>query len=210
MRIWIQEAMHSADEPSRVDHALLERAGIEVARSPSKADFAVVFHIFEQVPYSPLPKNRVVIAYDEPPFAYHMPKYKDRASFHSWFSMVPMSGDNVFELTDDPIVFPYPPRTDRDRRRADTTLRSRGVFFRGTVYPNQKIGIEGGLHELYETRTQLVRDFLALGLPCDVSGKGWPGRNTRSSHIWPEIKLWELRNTSADFILAAENSAIPN
>jgi hypothetical protein len=152
-----------------------------------------------------------VAIYDESPAPEHLDMYDHPETFHSWFTLAPMTGPNVFRLTTDPIVFPYQPDTAKDSARTITEIRTRGVFFRGTrCRYRTPVDTRYGTTAMYSVRAKLLEQLAALGTPLDVAGEGW-GRVTKYDlSIWPGVKRFEMRNTKADFCLCAENAMIPD
>lgn len=207
MKIYLQKVLHSDDCLPRVDTRLLAGVGIDVVGSLSDADYAIVNHMWGEKYHRPLPRSRVIAIYDESPAPEHLDLYDHPETFHSWFTLAPMTGPNVFRLTEDPIVFPYQPDTAKDVARANTKLRTRGVFFRGARRRySDPVDTKYGTSAMYNVRAQLLERLSGLGTPTDVAGEGW-GRVTKHDlSIWPGIKRFEMRNTGADFVLCAENA----
>jgi len=209
-RIWIQRVLHSNDELPRTNEELFKNAGFEIVDSPKDADYGIINHMWGDSYFAPLPRKRVIALYDEPPAICHVPIYRNPQSFHTWFTFVSMTGKNVFQLTDDPIVYPYPPETWRDRTRTDTTLRTRGVFARYTTRKEcAATAAEFGSVPLYQLRHRFLLELHKYGTFLDCAGKGISGAQTPLGN-WPNVKRFSLEHTKADFCLCSENSAIDN
>lgn len=226
MKLWIQEIRHSGEETPRVIPSVFRAAGIKLVRYQNMADYGVVGHIFEEMTSTedprrlnfspfPLPADRVVCCYEEPPFPYHMEYYEAHADYLAWFSMPSIGG--CTPLTVDPSVFPYPPFTKWDRVRTDTKMRTRAVFYRGNRR-NKLIGGEKyGRVDLNDTRVDLIQRLLATGVPMDLMGMGWTPTNTYNGNdgacgggFWQEAKRKEWAASTADFHLCCENSHLDN
>lgn len=223
MRLWIQELRHSGEETPRVDTDVLQANGVELVGSQEEAEVGLMWHIFEtrgrdprlrNFSPDPLPLNRIIMCYDEPPLSYHEKYYDLRDSYLAWLPLPSLAGG--IPLTLDPVVFPYPPYTQYDGVREETTLRGQGIFYRGSRRESSPGGSKFGRTDLSTTRVRLVEDLLARGVQLDLKGPGWPGEHTYMNQgdvgggRWPSLKRHEARITTADFHLCIENSRMEN
>jgi hypothetical protein len=212
MKLWIQHSPHSDEEGPRLDFDVLSRNGIEIVKKPHLADFGVIFYVYDEIRHTvhlPLPKGKVLAIYDEPPLLQYKIDYQLRHHYHSFFTFSSVVGPNVFRLTDDPPVFPYYPQTRSDVVRKNTRLKTRGVFFRGSLWHGDgPILNEFGSRCLYTVRRSLVNDLSRLRVHMDIAGRvGWE-KSTHHRGIWPQVKRFELSRTQADFCLCSENSML--
>jgi hypothetical protein len=209
-RLWIQKVLHSKDELPRTSDELFWAAGFEIVDDTKNADYGIINHMWGDHYFAPLPRKRVVALYDEPPAICHVPLYRNPGSFHTWFTFSPMTGENVFQLTEDPIVYPYPPETWRDRTRRDTTLKTRGVFARFTTRREYApSATEFGSVPLYVVRNQFLCDLSQCGTLLDCTGAGIGAKGTPLED-WPTIKRISLAVTQADFCFCSENCMMDN
>jgi hypothetical protein len=173
MKLWIQDVPHSNEETPRVIKEMFREAGATIVRWQHAADYGLMWDIFGAVAgdpttfnlsHHPIPINRVIICYDEPPFEYHMQHYRAHNEYLAWFGLPKIGNHDLVTL--DPIVFPYPPYTKFDKQRTDTTIRTRSVFYRGARrYEVWRGGEEYGRVDLSLTRSLLVQGLLDAGVP---------------------------------------------
>lgn len=223
MKLWMQKILHSNEETPRVVRSMMQDAGITFVPTQNKADYGLMWHIFwahsgdpRSFNYTPfnIPLDKIIMCYDEPPFEYHVPHYDAHDSYLMWLSLPHVEKHELFTL--DPIVFPYPPHTEYDRVREDTRLHSRGVFYRGNKRHKIAGGEKYGRVDLDPARIPLVQGLATAGVPLDLAGAHWGGKDTYINNgdgfggDWPARKREEWAVTTADFHLCCENSQVDN
>lgn len=148
--------------------------------------------------------------YTEPPLGgEYSGVYKNAGSFRAFGSLVDIGGPRCFPFSLDPIAYPYAAQTYLDKRRADTTIRSRLVFYAGTRKGHPKGGDgDYGRVALYGVRNHVVEGLRELGAQVYAEGIGW-GTSTRRGPRWQEVKGHRVEQVGADFHLCMENSQLP-
>lgn len=196
MRLWIQN-------PHLLNLDLVAAAGHELVDRQEAAQVAIGS---ASVPHRVDPR-RVIMLYLEPPLGQGYSTIYGRAStFRAFGCLVDLSLPNSFLLTQDPIVYPYGVHALRDRRREDTTIRTRRVFYAGTRVGHPPGGDgDYGRVALYKTRNDTVLGLRALGVDVYAEGVGWE-QSTRHEPNWDEIKGHRIDEVMADFHLCMENS----
>jgi hypothetical protein len=116
---------------------------------------------------------------------------------------------NQFEITTDPIVFPYGPETQYDVQRSDAILRDRRVYYAGTGVGFTQDPDMNDCLKLYHTRNAVVRGLRAAGVPTLIEGIGWEVES-RFDANWPGLKRDAMRYGKVDFALCMENSQFRN
>lgn len=154
--------------------------------------------------------SKSIMIYSEPPLDkdYTIP-YASPEKFHTCFLFGNPTASNTFDITTDPIVYPYYPCIEGDVWRASTELRSRKVFFAGTRFGHPKGGDLCGRIDLYDTRSNLVIGLRRSGIAVRAEGIGWESES-RKVPAWGIYKIWLARGCEADFHLCCENSAFRN
>jgi len=200
VRLWTQN--HAL-----IDTDLLLASGHEIVASQGAAQVRIAF---TSVPPSGDPGN-IIMLYVEPPLGVgYTTVYKMAEKFRAFGSLIDVGAKRGFQLTTDPIVYPYGVHALRDRRRRGAALGRRRVFYAGTRvgYPKGGDGDYGRV-SLYSTRNRVVEGLRELGVDVYAEGNGW---ESTSRHLpnWDEVKAELIDQVGADFHLCMENSMLPN
>jgi hypothetical protein len=194
-----------SEVPAYLDWDLLGAAGVVRAQALPEADHRIYF-TNGMVDAEP----GALVAYVEPCIGHwnHAP-YVTPERFHTvWMFGTPWA-PNQFEITTDPVVFPYGPETYQDIQRDITTLRERRVYYAGMRRGFTQDPDVQGCTKLYATRNAVVEGLRAAGIPTTIEGIGWE-RESRDDPDWDERKREVMRYGKVDFALCMENSQFRN
>lgn len=198
-----------------VDPGLLE-AAFEITPKPEEADLAVFINAVPRT-FDPA---RVVLLQAESPVAEHR-----RWTYENFdrFALVVChnpGGANQLPFGTNPAVFPWNPCLELDRRRPDTRLTDRKVF-----YAAQKVERYGQIPDAFGTRVLYgfrvtVVERMQARYPDQfvLYGRGWEscitGKCARTLYQgggnWRKAKLEDICDSGADFVLVFENTIQEN
>lgn len=190
-----------------LDHGSIYAAGHVLTNDLASAHLSFWTLYTPTVPF----RNAVMAFLECPLYEDYARIYTQSKEFHTAFCYGRQP--YAYPLTLDPIVFPQPPETRKDRRRDTTQLRNRKVFYAGTRVPygTGKMHTEEwfGRVSLYHTRTQLVEDLRNCGVEVHAEGWRWESYS-RAAAEWEDTKRALAVNCGADFHLCCENSIYPD
>lgn len=157
--------------------------------------------------------KKVVYVAVEPPLADH------RLFCYSHFKDFPLvvthnpTGENEIPFTDsdEPQYYPCRPDPSIIPKYSDGNLerKSKGIFYAGMVGPYEMQPDAYGGINLTVLRRQLG-DFIIKEMPgSKVIGIGRAGQTTKVND-WRMDKSNQIRDSSCDFVLALENTMLPN
>lgn len=155
--------------------------------------------------------HRSVIVYMEPPIGPgYLDPHREPGRYKAVFTFHPHL-PNQYPITEDPIVFPYPPNRRLEvPRREDLQLKTRMVYYAGArTTPETKHPDADNRVNLYGWRTKLVEGLMRSGVPITAYGRGWD-TNTRLTGDFQTNKHGEVAACGAEFILCLENSQLNN
>jgi hypothetical protein len=189
-----------------LDAGSLASAGHEVVDHSELADVHIAS---ASVPAKCNPQT-IIMLYVEPPLGPgYSTVYRMANQFRAFGSFIDVGAARGFPLTLDPIVYPYGLHALKDKRRQDTTLRRRRVFYAGTRFGYPKGGDgDYGRVALYAVRNRVVDELRALGVDVFAEGNGWE-QSSRHDPNWDEVKAERIEQVGADFHLCMENSRLP-
>jgi hypothetical protein len=198
MILWVQN-------PGLLDLGLLASMGHTVVERKNAAQVLVAGN---SVPTGADNKN-IIMLYLEPPLGDgYSTVYRMARSFRAFGSLVELGIPNSFPLTLDPIAYPYGFNALVDRRRSDTTLRQRRIFYAGTKVGHPPGGDgDYGRVALYGVRNAMVDGLRGHGVDVYAEGNGWP-QSSRSHPNWDVVKGRRIDEVGADFHLCMENSRL--
>ena len=205
-----------------VNIEMLQEHGYAVTENPKDADFFLHFSTesygksyVEPDATPPYSRKKSIMFQVEPPLAGYRQRVYETAfldQLHTVYNFNPMRtpAENQFPVTRCPEAFPYLPiATGTTRRhRQDTTLGKRTFYYAGDRYQQWGAPHFSGTTNLYPLRGELVQYLRQQGLAHFVTGPGWE-HSTRSSENWRELKLEEIDECQADFVLCLENCRCP-
>jgi hypothetical protein len=92
--------------------------------------------------------------------------------------------------------------------RECTKLRDRGIFFAGTTKVHQDTPFKGTVRIRHLRK--IIGSYLIEKFPASVCiGIGWQGQMERDK-FWREEKYKKIKESNTDFVLALENTILPN
>lgn len=195
---------------------LLEKE-VEIINNWKLADFIICeSSVPDTLPSSVY--NKTILIQRESPLTFHrIWTYENFDKFHTVITHNPRS-PNQFKFTDNPIVFPWPPLFEKFKKREDTTLKTRNIFFAGKksdLYANRPDRF--GCSTLYDVRDKLIRDMCKYPT-FKAYGKGWDccieGKSTEAIYKknlnWIDAKLEDINDSQSEFIICMENTIQPN
>lgn len=197
LKLWTQSKRH-------LDLALLAENCVDVVDDQQSAQAVVAFnHIIER-------SLRAVLVYMEPALGPgYLDAYVRPGDFHTVFMFGQPVAANQFEITTDPIVFPYPPETIYDEDIGPLALGDRKVYYAGTRSGFLDAADVCGRIGLYHVRNQVALGVRAAGFPTLFEGVGWE-RASRLDPNWDVLKRESMRYSHAAFVLCLENSQMRN
>lgn len=120
--------------------------------------------------------------------------------------------DNQINFTDsdEPQYFPVKPISDLLPfvTREDTTLKNRGIFYMGMVGGYEHVKNSFGGINLTIIRRLLGEHFIKEK-KNKIIGIGWNGQRTKVKN-WRVDKQEQIKEFDCDFVLALENTMLPN
>jgi len=168
-----------------------------------------------------IPKERykdIILLQRESPLTSHrIWTYENFDKFHTVFVNNP-NGTNQFNFTDKPIVFPWSPLIELFKKREDTTLKTRNIFFAGKKSQRYASRPDRfGCSTLYDVRDKLVSD-LSKFPTFKMYGVGWDfcisGKSTKAIYTehtsWIPLKIEDISDSESDFVICMENTIQPN
>lgn len=161
-----------------------------------------------------IPLEKVIYIAVEPPLADHrLFCYSKFDEFHTVITHNPNpKKDNQFPFTDSNEPQYYPTRPDPScipqYTRKDTKLGDRGVFYAGMIgqYEDCK-NVFGGIN-LTKVRRVLGEHF-SKNPASKIIGIGWDNQTTKVGN-WRIDKSNQIKDSNCDFVLALENTMLPN
>lgn len=159
--------------------------------------------------------NKVVYVAVEPPLADH--RLKCYSLFNKFHTVITHNPDVLeynqfpFTISDEPQYYPSKPNPSvvPFLTREDTKIGNRGVFYAGMIgsyedVPNSFSGIN-----LTKVRRK-IGEFLNKNSPnSKIIGIGWNNQKTKVGN-WRVDKQKEIKESDCDFVLALENTMLPN
>lgn len=120
-------------------------------------------------------------------------------------------GQWFFTDSDEPQYYPSIPTSTiiPQYTREDTTIKNRGVFYAGMIGPYEHEQDAFGGINLTVIRRQLGQ-YLSKELPnSKIIGIGW-GKQRDKPSDWRVDKSNQIKESNCDFVLALENTMLPN
>lgn len=180
----------------------MKEADIVIAQSTMPEDFDGNF-------------NKIIYVAVEPPLADH--RLWCYSNFDKFKLVVRHNPNNSksnqipFTDSDEPQYYPTNPVPSiiPQYTREDTTLTGRGVFYAGMIGPYEsQPDVFGGIN-LTKLRRQLG-EYLKQNIQCSkIIGIGWENQTTKVKD-WRLDKSNQIRDSGCDFVLALENTMLPN
>lgn len=170
---------------------------------------------------STLPKDfdgnfkKVVYIAVEPPLADH--RLYCYSHFNDFLLVVTHNADttksNQWFFTDSDEPQYYPTRADPSSipkyTNEDIRTKPQGVFYAGMIGPYENQPNAFGGTNLTKIRRQLGEFFLKEFPGSKILGIGWNGQEVKVDN-WRLDKSNNIRDSGCDFVLALENTALPN
>lgn len=207
--------IHIAQRRGRypVDFGLLEKE-FDIVEKHEDADFVIC----ESSVPKDIPFEKIILLQRETPLTDHrIWTYENFDKFHTVITHNP-NGPNQFKFTENPIIFPWIPLLELFKKREDTTLKTRNIFFAGkksTRYATRPDRF--GCSTLYDVRDKLVKDLCKYPT-FKLYGRGWDccisGKSTKAIYTdhknWIPLKLEDINDSQSEFIICMENTIQPN
>ena len=194
---------------TNLNEKMLDEA-FEVIENPMLADFIIAQ---STVDYKQLLHKTIYVAV-EPPLADHrLWCYSQFDKFHTVIAHNPdTEKDNQFPFTDSDEPQYYPTRPDPSvipqYIREDTTIGERGVFYAGMIGPYEgQPNLFGGVN-LTKIR-RILGDEFNKNPASRIIGIGRNGQSTKVGN-WRVDKSNNIKESDCDFVLALENTMLPN
>jgi len=181
------------------------RGKVQLVGKPSAADVCIY------ATRGPGPKfqGRTIMTYCEPPLGEgYLEPHQHPDRFRHVYTYRPHH-PNQSPITELAIAYPYSPRVELDRPPRTELSPRRRVFYAGTR--------ESGWMDqedccyrrnLYRARTALVDDLRRLGTDVVAHGPGWGSVDNRRHGDFQAMKVKEIDECDADFVLCMENSSL--
>lgn len=182
----------------------------EIVKDPYLADFIIAQ---STVMYPDLINKTIYIA-TEPPLAEHrLWCYSNFDNFHTVITHHPfLDKQNQFPFTESDEPQYYPTKADPSvipkYTREDTTIGNRGVFYAGMIGPYEDVPNSFGGINLTKIR-RILGDEFAKNPASKIIGIGRNGQATKVNN-WRVNKSDEIKESGCDFVLALENTMLPN
>ncbi len=182
----------------------------EIVNSPINADYIVSQSTIEY----PSMLDKTIYVAVEPPLADHrIWCYSMFDKFHTVITHNPdKNKDNQFSFTQSDEAQYYPtfpnPSSIPQYTRKDTTLGKRGVFYAGMIGPYENVPNSFGGINLTKVRRLLGEQF-SKNPASKIIGIGWNSQKTKVSD-WRLDKSNQIKDSNCDFVLALENTMLPN
>lgn len=183
---------------------------LEVVRDPNEADY---FICQSTIP-TDVPLGKIIYVAVEPPLAEHrLYCYSQFDKFHTVICHNPdPSKDNQFPFTqtDEAQYYPTIPTSSKLPfvTRKNTKLTNRGVFYAGKIFDYEEITDSYGGVNLMKARRYLGT-YLTQFPQNKIMGIGW-GNQREKVNNWRVDKQQQIKNSNCDFVLAMENTMLPN
>jgi hypothetical protein len=195
-----------------LDETLLSKA-FQLVNNSSEADIVIAQSTLAQDFDGDF--SKVVYVAVEPPLA----SYRQWCYSHfDHFPLVVTHNPNPhkpnqipFTESDEPQYYPtYPnPSSVPTITRENTTIQNRGIFYAGMIGPYESEPDAHGGINLTILRRQLG-EFIQKNLPgSKIMGIGWNGQQTKVND-WRVEKAKDISESNCDFVLAMENTILPN
>lgn len=188
----------------------LFKQAFEIVNNPDEADF-----ILAQSTTNPLwDRKKTVYVAVEPPLAEHrLWCYSKFDEFHTVITHnpdTPKDNQFPFTATDEAQYYPSRPNPSVINRytRENTTIKGRGVFYAGMIGPYEDVPNSFGGINLTKVR-RILGDNFAKNPASKVIGIGRNGQTTKVNN-WRVDKSNQIRDSGCDFVLALENTMLPN
>lgn len=158
--------------------------------------------------------KKVIYVAAEPPLADHrLYCYSKFDKFHTVITHDPdISKDNQFSFTDSDEPQYYPTRADPSvvpiYTRKDTKLENRGVFYAGMVGGYESVPNSFGGINLTKVR-RILGEHFSKNPASKIIGIGWGNQVTKVGN-WRVDKSNQIKESNCDFVLALENTMLPN
>lgn len=122
-------------------------------------------------------------------------------------------GQWFFTDSDEPQYYPCRPDPSiiPQYTRANTSIKKRGIFYAGMIGPYEHVKdceLHGGKN-LTKLRRELGNLFKEIFPSSVIIGIGWNGQKEKVSD-WRLDKSNKIKNSDCDFVLALENTSLPN
>jgi hypothetical protein len=118
-----------------------------------------------------------------------------------------------FTDSDEPQYYPTyaNPSSIPQYNREDTTIKNRGIFYAGMIGPYESVTAcekFGGTNLTVFRRN--IGEFITNNIPnSKIIGIGWNGQQTKVDD-WRLVKSNNIKESNCDFVLALENTILPN
>ena len=157
--------------------------------------------------------SKVIYVAAEPPLADHrLYCYSHFDDFHTVITHNPNKDkDNQFPFTFSDESQYYPTRADPSiipQYVRDTKIINRGVFFAGMIGPYENVPNSFGGINLTKVR-RILGDFFQKNPYSKIIGIGRNGQQTKVNN-WRLDKSNQIKDSNCDFVLALENTMLPN
>lgn len=191
-----------------LDETLLNLNGIEFTETAKNADF---IYSISTIDYQNMLHKTIYFCREPPINDSILWCYQNIDKFYLAISYYLKEGLSNQILHNDPN-FPNwvsVPKNLQKITRKNTKLRTRGVFFAGTTRERLRQNLPDGIATISHHRKPLGEFFLNNFKDSLIVGIGWNGQTEKCKN-WDSDKFSQIENSNVDFVLALENTIMPN
>lgn len=191
-----------------LDETLLNLNGIELTETPKNADF---IYSISTVDYQNMIHKTIYFCREPPLNNSILWCYQNIDKFYlaiSYYLKEGLSNQVLHNNSDFPNWVSVPKNLQKITRK-NTKLRTRGIFFAGTTKERLRQNLPDGIVTISHHRKLLGEFFLNNFKDSLIVGIGWNGQTEKCKN-WDIDKFSQIENSNADFVLALENTIMPN
>ena len=133
----------------------------------------------------------------------------DKFKLVAAFSPDPLKSNQISFCEENIAHWPYVPSVSQNIEcRNSTEIGNRGVFFAGNIIAPQT-KLEDGSVNINHLRKLIGEHFLNEFPESIMMGIGWSGQTNKIKN-WRRDKMNHIKNSNTDFVLALENTIMPD